>query len=140
MLLPEDDASIAADTPCYRRINPTHHLVWDENRGCRRVSSGAFSDPEMSVALGDVLDALDRAPATVLDSFPDQFLVGFPTGVARHAGQRVIRDASPEEPAHGLVLGKKGNPVRRVLAAASTWCVRPEDGCPCPNGDDAPAA
>jgi hypothetical protein len=135
-MMPEDDPTIGDETALYRRINPAAHLTWDDNRGCRRVSSGAFRDPEMSVALGDTLEALGREPDTVLRNYTGQFLVAFRAAVARDQGQRLVRDPTIEEEAHGLVLGKKRGRVMRVLSAASRWVVRPGDACARPNGEE----
>lgn len=121
---------ISDETPLYRRIHPVH-LVPDENENCLRVSTGAFRDTAMSIAIGDTLDAIGRAPETVLEGYPDQYLVAFAAGDARAADPNleIVRDPTPAEPAHGEVRGKKKKPVMRALARACVWVVAPENGC-----------
>jgi hypothetical protein len=131
---PEDDPSISDDTALYRRIDPRYHLVWDENRGCRRVTSGALSGLEMSVALGDALVELGRSPETLLDRYPDQYLITFPARAARERGQAVRRDPVDDEHAHGLVIGKKNLSCRRTLLQAARWVVAPPEACAEPSG------
>lgn len=136
-MLPEDNNNPVPDeTALYRRINPeAPQLVWDENRGCQRISTGAFGDPDLSVAIGDTLEALGRDPATVLDGYTGQYLVSFAAVTATNNGLAVLRDPTSAEPAHGVVSGKKRMPVRRALAASCVWVVRPDNGCEPPYAD-----
>ena len=130
----EDDSSIRDEVDLFRRIHPDHHLHWDYNLGCRRVTSGAFDDPELSVVLGDTLAELRREPITILDRFEGEFLVRFTAGTARGAQQRVCRDSDPDEEAHGLVVGRKTGATKRALREASLWVVQPGDACESPGG------
>jgi hypothetical protein len=133
-VLPGDETPIPDETALYRRINPdpaAPHLVWDDNLNCRRISTGAFRDPDLSVVLGDRLEALQRQPETVLDGYADYYLVVFRARAATDAdpGLTVLRDPTPSEPAHGAVRGKKRKPVMRAIARACEWVVKPDDGC-----------
>lgn len=40
---PYDEVEIGPEDTIIRRIAPKYHVIWDENRGCHRVSSVAFS-------------------------------------------------------------------------------------------------
>jgi hypothetical protein len=136
-VLPDVDDPIADEILLYRRINPAApHVVWDENFGCHRISTGAFRDPDMSVGIGDTLEALLRDPTTLLQGYQGQYLVSFAAGVAKDNGLEVIRSPSGAEPAHGSVRGKKSKPVLRALAAACAWTVTPDGACepPYPEG------
>jgi hypothetical protein len=130
---PVDDATIADDTQCYRRITP-HQLVPDDNTGCQRVSSGAFDNEDLSVALGDKIEEDDRTPGSVLVNYPGEYLVSFTAGVARAVAQIIYREPEPDEPAHGIVFGKKKKSVKRALHDACAWVVQPPDACERPNG------
>jgi hypothetical protein len=131
---PEDDASISDETALFRRIHPQFHLHWDDNRGCWRVTSGAFDHEEMSVALGDTLEELGRSPETLLDPYPDQYLVSLPARAAREQEQAILRDPDDAEPAHGLVVGRKTLRRKKALLAAARWIRSPEGACPEPGG------
>lgn len=63
MTAAHDDDFIADDLPLYRRI-PDVWIVEDKNRGCMRISSGAFGGAEMSIVLDDTLRASGRSPAS----------------------------------------------------------------------------
>jgi hypothetical protein len=130
---PVDDATIASETQLYRRIT-THYLVTDENVGCRRVSSGAFDNEDLSVAIGDTLEEDGRAPESVVENYPGEHLVAFTAGVARAFAQIIYREPEPDEPAHGIVFGKKKKSVKRALHDAAVWVLRPDDACERPNG------
>ena len=81
----------------------------------------------MSVALSDTLDQLGREYASVLEGVEGDFgLVGFSANVARDNGQRVAREPTPEEPAHGVVFGDKPKSVRRAIAKRCRWIVEPD--------------
>lgn len=125
----EDDPSIDGATRLYRRVHP-NFLRRDEERDCVRLMSGAFQHVEMSVALGDVVEAKEQDPASLLESFPPDFcLVSFAAEVARGLEQCVCRDEKDDDLAHGLVVGPKPQRVQRQLASASSWVVAPADAC-----------
>lgn len=124
----DDDPTIADDTMLYRRVPPIH-VVADQNLGGMRLSSAAFADDKdgdpMSVALGDTLASLGRAPSTVLDGHAGFGLVEFPAGAARKQQQAICRTPVDEEPAHGSVAGPKPRRVKRAIRDSSAWTVFP---------------
>ena len=128
-----DDQSIGNDCRLFRRVPviPNLTVVWDGNLLRWRPSSAAFTDsPDgspMSVVLGSELEAAAREPASVLVGH-DGFALAYITAaaVARQQHQAVVRDALPEEPAHGLVAGAKPRPASRQMAKASIWTVEPQ--------------
>lgn len=128
-MTPEDAIPVADGTALYRRINPDAHLVPDENEHCMRISTGAFRDPDMSVALGDTLQSLGRDPASVLANYPGQSLVSFRAVVAREHDLPIEREPTEDEEAHGVVRGKKRQAVMKALASACEWVVRPPNAC-----------
>jgi len=123
----EDDPSIADSTLLYRRVVP-RWIVLDGNRNCHRLATGAFQNLEMSVGVGDMFDG--NLPESILEGHPeDVCLVAFETRVARENELAVCRDAKDDEPAHGLVVGKKTTGKQRALARAATWVKAPHNAC-----------
>lgn len=128
----EDDLSIAAETELYRRIRE-HWLVPDQNRGCRRISSAAFSHESLSVVVQDRLVADGRTTGSVLEHYPGEYLAALTAGFVREHEQKVVRTPRlepPPEPAHGDVVGKKNKPRQRLFASRAAWAIGPQDACP----------
>jgi hypothetical protein len=119
-----DDASISDQDQLLRRI-PPQHLVFDSNKGAYRPSSAAFDDsPDgspMSVLIADVMLQEGRSPLAALKGHPDFSLVSIKAGLVRQCGQKIVRNPLPQEKAHGLVVGKKTNSVRKRLARNAIW-------------------
>src|SRR4051794_35971226 len=86
----EDDPSIPDELKLYRRITPDHHLVFDEELQCWRITSGAFGSSNLSVVLDDKLTESGRAPAELING-KEPYLVSLTAGDARAAGQGVLR-------------------------------------------------
>jgi hypothetical protein len=126
----EDDPSIVADVRLYRRVHP-NFILEDKTRGCLRLATGAFQDEEMSVAFGDTLAKQGNDPATIFDAYvADGYcVVCFAVAAVRAAELGICRDPKHDDPAHGLVLGKKTGGKQRQLARACVWTVAPRDGC-----------
>ena len=123
----EDDPSIAGDTLLYRRVVP-RWIVADGNRNCQRLATGAFQGVEMSVGVGDTLGA-DPAESLLEGQPDDVCLVAFEARVAREIDQAVCRAPKDDDPAHGLVVGKKTDAKQRTLARSATWAKAPDDAC-----------
>jgi hypothetical protein len=123
----EDDPTIPDEERLLRRIPPAH-LVPNENQGGKlRVSSGAFrKKTELSVILESPLLDAGRQPADLLRNYPSHLLVAITARIARAHQQSVARDPEPEEPAHGVVYGKKPSRCANALAGAVEWVVPPE--------------
>lgn len=131
----QDDESIPDDSLLLRRIlsNPNIHIVWDENLMCWRPSSAAFDNDRngnpMSLVLSVELVRLNRSLASALKGHEDGFsLAAVTAGFSRSLNpiQKIVRDPTPDEPAHGLLVGKKTQSVRRKLAKSSQWIVEPD--------------
>jgi hypothetical protein len=102
----------------FRRI---HRLFWNPDAG--RVSSGAFSDPEMSVnwqayATAQETGVQDMTGNTVA-------VVSLVAGFCRTVEQTVVHDPMPAQgdtppnPAHTHVRGRKSKPIKQKLRDAS---------------------
>lgn len=122
-----DDPTVLNDTLLLRRI-PTNPMcvVHDKNLNRKRPSSINFTDNDLSIVLGDTLALQGRANESALGSFTTGFaLVSLTAGFVRGESQRVVRDPTPEESAHGLVLGEKSKKLSRLMAKNAIWVVPP---------------
>lgn len=118
-----DDSRPGHDAILWRGVplQPTY-IVPDGNTGRSRVSSGAFDDPEMSVAI-----AAEAGTTDYLARGNDAYgVVEFEAGFARKLRQVVEHDPWPDEPAHALVLGEKPRRVCRAFAEHVRWARRPD--------------
>ncbi len=76
----------------------------------------------MSVVIESVLRALSREPVSVLKGHEGFALAGITVGLARELEQKVVKDPTPEEPAHGLVIGDKRKAKKR-MAKEAIWVI-----------------
>lgn len=128
----EDDPTIAGDTLLLRRVltRPDVTVVWDENLNRWRPSSAAFDDhpngTPMSIVLSDALEALGRPHESALAGHEDTHsLAAVKASVARQCAQGISREPTVDEPAHGIVFGRKSKKVRSTLAKQAVWVVPP---------------
>jgi hypothetical protein len=122
-----DDVSIEGTAALWRRV-PPYWLVKDENLGTVRPSSAAFQDSQngtpMSVLIEKVVTQTQRTAADTLRDFEGFSLCSFTASTARDLGQSVAtRPVEPLEPAHGFIVGKKTERVRRGFVRAAAWVV-----------------
>lgn len=129
-----DDASISADDFLLRRVivEPEIWVAWDPKQQRWRPSSAAFDDDKegapMSVALASELARLGRPLESVIEGHDDRFelaLAGVRASEFRARGQIIIRDPTPDEPAHALVIGPKPQSARSKWAKCAEWIVDP---------------
>lgn len=130
---PYDENQIDASDTIIRRINPQQHVVWDENRGCSRISSKAFSPSSgsndgMSVDIEQLMlsDGVDPRQYVTTPVFTGS--VAFSAGAARAWGLMVGYDPLWTNPYHGEVWGgsrpnRFSQRQKRGLAEASRWYV-----------------
>jgi hypothetical protein len=117
-----DDPTISDETELWRRI-PHAQICYDANLGRQRPESWAFSDdPDgqpMSVFIGPEL-ASPQAALAGLEGF-----AAIKAGLARALNQAIVRDPTPEQPAHAVVRGPKPASVRKRFAREATWVIPP---------------
>lgn len=120
-----DDPRIRDDEYVYRRVGSAE-WSWIEGR----PSSAGFHDSSdrtpMSVGVHSLLIEAGLTPRSLLAAYPQCGLVRFTAGQARRLGLAVT--ALPRvdgEPAHGWVVGKKKQSIRRHLARQSEIVVLP---------------
>jgi len=123
-----DDPTIANGSILWRRIYPGW-AIHDENSGKLRVSSAAFDDSKdgtpTSVLLADIVILSGREARSVLAGFPEYGLAALSADQVRNCGNGVARDPLPEEPAHGLITGRKTKKAKQCLQRAADWVIRP---------------
>jgi hypothetical protein len=130
---PYDENDISPDQTIIRRINPVQHIVRDDNRGCNRVSSKAFS-PSSGKNGGMSVDIETKIVEAELD--PQKYVttpiftgsVSFLASAARALGLWIGYEPIPETPYHGEVWGTpKPNRFRKSqknrLHGACDWYV-----------------
>ena len=124
MSLSTDDPTVGNEEKLLRRVRPDQ-IVWDDNEKRFRPSSGAFYDSSdgsgMSISLDSVLQEYGHDASYALRGYGDQGLVVLTAAFVRSLKQGVIREPLPEDPAHGEVVGKKTQGIRRQFANNATW-------------------
>lgn len=97
------------------------------NHGRMRIASAAFKNEEMSVLIESVLRAGGRTEQNALDACPGDSLCSITAGLARELGQGVVHEADPpNDPAHGLVIGKKSKTIANRFAREAVWVIPAE--------------
>ena len=130
---PHDDETIEADDQIVRRISPDHHIVWDENRGCNRISSKAFSPSSspnggMSVDIEKLIIEAGLNPYEFVTNPEFTGSVVFLAGAIRQIGLIVGSNPLQENPYHGEVWNcntpkKFTKSQKKKLASACNWYV-----------------
>lgn len=123
-----DDPTILDTDRLFRRISP-NQIVADEN-GAPRPSTAAFKDPELSVNIESLMIALGRVPPDLLTKYPGFSLASIQAGDVRslELGYPIVKDTEPpNDPDHGLVLGKKGKGFFKPIARQSRWVIPPPE-------------
>jgi len=140
---PYDEPNIKGDDTIIRRINPVQHVIFDENTGCNRLSSKAFS-PSSALNGGmsvDFLGLMEDGGVVAHEFVTTPVFTGsvaFSADAARNANMWVgydpIKDDPnfPDNPFHGEIWGNpKPNRFttaqKRALRQASEWFVEIPD-------------
>ena len=119
-----DDLTIVDSDRLLRRIPPIQ--VVRESDGNVRPSSAAFKDPELSVNIESLMIEQGRLIEEAVGGMPGFSLVAMHAGSVRGFGHPIVKDASPpNDPAHGLVLGKKSKAFFRAMSRTAEWVVPP---------------
>lgn len=108
-----DDPSIRNEDELLRRV-PPKQIEPDGS-----PSTAAFQDPHLSVFVAR-LTTPEKTMEEVshFDDFQNWRIAGFLTRVPRAAGLIVYMDATPTNPAHAIVWGRKKLNIQRKLAKA----------------------
>lgn len=121
---PEDDPSITNDDRLLRRVRP-NQLVRDLD-GSQRPSSAVFKALELSINIESLMIMQGRPPEDALTKYPGEYLTAIIAGDVRAYGHPIVKDTDPpNDPAHGLVLGKKKDSFANAMCRQHEWVVPP---------------
>ena len=133
---PYDEKRIGANDLIIRRINPDQHLVWDDNRNRKRISTKAYQRSSgeaggMSVDIEALIVADRQDPKQFVTTPKFTGSVAFMANQIRELGLILGYDPIPDNPYHGQVW-QKGTAKRftrtqqKGLLRAAQWYVRLE--------------
>lgn len=121
-----DDLSIPNTDRLFRRV-PSNQLVRTED-GSRRPASSLFKHKKMSVNIESLMVEQGRPPEDTLAGYPGHFLTSIIAGHVRDFGYPIVKNtAPPNDPAHGLVLGKKKDGFANQMVRSHQWIVAPPE-------------
>lgn len=133
---PYDEVGIAGPDLIIRRIDPEQHVVDDDNRNCRRISTKAYSPSSgenggMSVDIEQLMIADDVEPKAYVTSPKYVGSVAFTAQSLRDVGLRIGYDPIPNvNPYHGEVWGTEVKPSRftgaqrNAILSSASWYVQ----------------
>lgn len=122
--LPQDDLSIPDSDRLFRAVKP--NLLVSEPDGTMRPSSAVFKTQEMSVNIESLMVEQGRSPEETLERFPGWLLTSIIAGDVRRFSCPIVKaTAPPNDPAHGLVLGKKTGAFANAMRRSARWIVAP---------------
>jgi len=121
----EDNPSISDEDRLVRRVRP-HQLV--REGASVRPSSAVFKSEELSIYIESLLVEQGRALGSTLEKYPTEFLTSVRAGEVRKFEHAIVKDtAPPNDPAHGLVLGKKKERFANAMVRCQEWIVPRND-------------
>ena len=122
---PRDDPSISNADRLFRRVRPNQ--LFSEPDGSHRPTSAVFKNQELSVNIESLMVEQGRRPEDTLTNFPHEFLTSIVSGNVRAHGCPIVKDTvPPNDPAHGLVLGRKTNAFANAMVRTHQWIVAPQ--------------
>jgi len=128
--MPDDVTRVPNNSGVLRRIVPML-LRADPQTGRRRLMSGAFKDPEMSVDGEAMMAAAAVDWKFSLRHWPDAFLVRINAGFLRTKAQTIESKPNPpdqkDNPYHCEVIGKKSGNTPRAIRDSIQWVKQPPD-------------
>lgn len=120
----QDDPTIPGHDRLFRRVRPNQ--LFTESDGSQRPTSAVFKNTELSVNIESLMAEQGRPPEDSLTKFPEDFLTSILAKQVREFDYPIVKDAEPpNDPAHGLVLGKKTGMFANAMVRAHQWVVPP---------------
>jgi hypothetical protein len=121
---PRDDNSIPNADRLFRRVRANQ--LRTQSDGSKRPTSAVFKSLELSVNIESLMIEQGRPPEDTITNFPNEFLTSIVAGNVRAYGHPIVKDtAPPNDPAHGLVLGRKKDSFANAMARTHQWIVPP---------------
>lgn len=125
---PHDDPAILDDDGLLHRIDPNHHVIWDDNRQQYRVSSVAFTESSTKISPNGGMSVRLERPmqndgVDPLDSLEkDWGLVRLEAGNMRRLNCMVGPEPLPEDPYHANVWNTPPKPGKKIkVRDRYTW-------------------
>jgi hypothetical protein len=120
----EDDLSIPDTDRLFRRVRPNQLEPLED--GSLRPSSAVFKNTRMSVNIESLMVEQGRPPEDTLTRYPGEYLTSILARNVRAKGHPIVKDTDPpNDPAHGLVLGKKKGSFANAMLASHQWIFPP---------------
>jgi hypothetical protein len=120
----QDDPTIADNDRLFRRVRANQLIA--EPDGSHRPSSAVFKVLELSVNIESLMNEQGRPPEDTLTNYPGEYLTAVTAGQVRAYKHPIIKDTEPpNDPAHGLVLGKKKDSFANAMTRQHQWIVPP---------------
>jgi hypothetical protein len=120
----EDDLTIPDTDRLFRRVPPNQLEQLED--GSWRPTSSVFKHPELSVNIECLMVEQRRRPEDTIANYPGHYLTSILARDVRAKGHPIVKDTEPpNDPAHGLVLGKKTSGFAHAMLASHQWIVRP---------------
>jgi hypothetical protein len=120
----EDDLSIPDTDRLFRRVPPNQLEPLED--GSWRPSSSVFKHSELSVNIECLMVEQGRPPEDTLTGYQGHYLTSIIARDVRAKGHPIVKYTDPpNDPAHGLVLGKKKNSFANAMLASHRWIVAP---------------
>ncbi len=121
----EDDKSILDEDRLLRRVRANQLVGVGASA---RPSSAVFKAEELSVNIESLMVQQGRPLADALEKYPEESLASVRADEVRKFPHPIVRDtAPPNDPAHGLVLGKKKDSFANAMVRCHQWIVPPQD-------------
>ena len=117
------------DSYVLRRI-PPDRFVFDHRIGRVRPQSDTFDDDDdspCSIVIGEILRQQGRGEMEVLAGHEGYLLVRVKVSEVRRQNLSIEPFPTPEEPAHGYLVGTKTGGRKKALARAAEWVVPPPE-------------
>ena len=120
-----DDPTIPDSGELWRRIFPGWWIPDQDEPGHFRLSTQAFEDSKDGTPMSVTLAAESPGQGFILANFEGYGLASFTAGHARKCDQILQRAPTPEDPAHGYVVGRKTRSVKKCLLSGTTILAEP---------------
>ena len=121
---PQDDPTILDDDRLFRRVRPNQLIP--ESDGSQRPSSAVFKTPELSVNIESLMVQQGRPPEDTHTRYPGEYLTSITARMVRAYNHPIVKATEPpNDPAHGLVLGKKKESFANAMMRQHQWIVPP---------------
>jgi hypothetical protein len=120
----EDDLSIPDTDRRFRRVPPNQLEPLED--GSFRPTSAVFKHTQLSVNIECLMVDQGRPPEDTLTGYPGHYLTSIIAGHVRAKGHPIVKATEPpNDPAHGLVLGKKKGSFANAMLTSHQWIVPP---------------